>query len=154
MRQGSARIVYFSSSQRDQKAKILICTKSGFLPTPERAPKSAQKRTYCEKWAKHVVWRAFSRFFWNRRKPHFLCRLALAVWALWLELKFIKQGWVAVFRGFHNKPLQLSIRGLKTSSLSFWHSGWKDQITRRQSWWVRHHSEPISHPVTDRNPKE
>ena len=44
---GRSCLVYFLSSLRARTAKTLICTKVGFLPIPERAPRSAQNRTFC-----------------------------------------------------------------------------------------------------------
>ena len=35
-------------------AKKIICAKSGFPPIPERAPKSAQSRTFCAKSVQQV----------------------------------------------------------------------------------------------------
>ena len=56
--------------------------KVGFPPIPERAPKSAQNRTFYTFCANSAVLCTFRRSFWNRRKPHFSRRLI--IWRFWL----------------------------------------------------------------------
>ena len=61
-------LVYFLSSLRARTAKTLICTKSGV---------SADSRKSAKKYAKPHFLCTFYTFwcsFWDRRKPHFLCR--------------------------------------------------------------------------------
>ena len=41
-------------------------------------------KTFC---AKSAPLRTFGRSFWNRRKPDF-CAGFVAIWAMWLQLKF------------------------------------------------------------------
>ena len=66
----------------------------GFPPIPERVPKSAEKcgephflRKKCTKNAQKVRFSAlfgtFRHSFWNRQKPHFLCRLMFLPFGLW-----------------------------------------------------------------------
>ena len=89
--------VYFLSSLRAQTAKILICTKSGVAADPRKidcqkvrktSPSAQKVRTF---YAKSAVFRTSWHSFWDRRKPHFLCRLMfVVVWALRLDRKYTK----------------------------------------------------------------
>ena len=81
------RVVYFLSSLRGQTAKTLICAKSGVSAdsrkSAKKCAKSAEDRAFCAKSVQKMhkkrgsphFSRTFRHSFWNRRKPHFLCRL-------------------------------------------------------------------------------
>ena len=85
------RVVYFLSSLRGQTAKTLICTKSGVSTDSRKSAEKCRKvrrtalfahvlHTFC---AKSAILRTFRHSFWNRRKPHFLCRLMFLPFGLW-----------------------------------------------------------------------
>ena len=84
---------YEPQSQNRQISNLRI--KWGFLPIPERAPKSAKtkkkKRTFCTLLRKKCgFFRTFRRSFWNRRKPHVVAQIDyFAISALWVILKFL-----------------------------------------------------------------
>ena len=69
-------VVYFLSSLRPQTAKTLICTESGVSADSRKSAKKCRKQHFLhKKCAKSPVFRTFWHSFWNRRKPHILCRL-------------------------------------------------------------------------------
>ena len=67
--------------------------KVGFPSIPKRVPKGAANRNFYALFTQKVwfsaLFRTFWHSFWNRRKPHFLCRfIYFAVWALRLDRKY------------------------------------------------------------------
>ena len=80
----SSCFVYFVSSLRAQTAKTLICTKSGVSADPRKSTKKCGKPHFLrKKCAKSALFRTFWRSFWDRRKPHFLCRLMFLPFGPW-----------------------------------------------------------------------
>ena len=84
-------LVYFVSSLRGQTAKTLICTKSGVAADSRKSDEKCGEppflRIFCTLFAQKVRFSAFCgtfrHSFWNRRKPHFLCRLMFLPFGLW-----------------------------------------------------------------------
>ena len=75
----------FPVEPQSPNGKTLICTKSGV---------STDSRKSARKWGKPLflhtffsqkvrVFRTLWYYFWNRRKPHFLCRLMFLPFGLW-----------------------------------------------------------------------
>ena len=95
----------------------------GFPPIPERAPKSAENRTFCVKSAQKMRKKCGFPHFWalfleSAETPLFLQINVFAVWALRLDRKYTSPTPQATARAFFTAALLVSLRCSMTSILS------------------------------------